>query len=92
MEYGIYEEGSGNTLTNGDLEISVNGGSDLSGDVDDIGNGWYELDITDEVQNSSTLRPTAENNYITFETDVEKTAQITAQLSVRAVIQAIANI
>jgi len=92
MEYGIFEESSGNTLEKDDLAISVNGGSDISGDVSDIGNGWYSLDVTDEVQNASTLRPTAANNYITFETATAKTAQISAQLSVRSIIQAIANV
>jgi len=92
MEYGIYEESSGNTLEKDDLAISVNGGSDLIGDVSDIGNGWYSLDVTDEVLNTNSLRPIYENNYITFATSVELTAQISAQLSVRSIIQAIANV
>lgn len=90
--YGIFEESGANTLVIANLTITVNGGADQSGSVTDIGNGWYELDITSELINSATLRPTQENNDITFATATAKTAQITSQISVRSVIQAIANI
>jgi hypothetical protein len=90
--YGIFEESAGNTLAVGNITVKVNGGSDVSGSRVDIGNGWYEIDITDEVQNAATLRPDQENNYVTFGTATAKTATITARISVRSVIQAIAAI
>ena len=90
--YGVFEDTAGNTLAVGDLTITVNGGSDLAGSVSSIGSGWYELDITDEVQNSATLRQTQDDNDVTFGTAVAKSAQIVSQISVRSVIQAIANI
>ena len=87
--YGIFEESSGNTLALADLVIQLNSGSDLSSQVVDIGSGWYELDISDELVNS-VFRPAQENNYISISTIVTKTARIEAQLTVRGVVQAVA--
>jgi len=89
MVYGIFEESGANTLAIGDLVIKLNGGSDLSGDISDIGNGWYELDITDELVDAA-FRPDQENNALEISTSVAKTARIEAQLTVRGVVQAIA--
>jgi hypothetical protein len=89
MQYGIFEESPANTLALADLVIKLNGGADLNGDVDDIGNGWYELDITDELTDA-VFRPAQTNNEITITTSVEKTARIEAQLTMRGVVQAVA--
>ena len=89
MQYGIYEESSANTLVVGDLVIQLNGGSDLSSGVVDIGSGWYELDITDELVDSA-YRPSQESNVIEITTSVAKTARIEGQLRVRGVVQAVA--
>ena len=90
--YGVFENAAGNTLAVGDLTITVNAGADLSASVASIGSGWYELDITSSVQSATTLRQVQDNNDLTFGTAVAKNAQIVAQISVRSVIQAIANI
>ena len=87
--YGIYEEGAGNTLALSDIVIQLNGGADLRSQVVDIGNGWYELDISDELVNA-VFRPAQENNVVTFTTSVAKKARIEAQLTVRGVVQAVA--
>jgi hypothetical protein len=87
--YGIFEESGGNTLALANLVIQLNGGADLSSQVADIGNGWYELDISDELVDS-VFRPAQENNYVSISTSVAKTARIEAQLTVRGVVQAVA--
>lgn len=89
MEYGIFEEGGGNTLAKANLVIKLNGGSDLNASVVDIGNGWYELDITDPLTDA-VFRPSQENNEIAITTAVAKTARIEAQITIRGVVQAIA--
>jgi hypothetical protein len=86
--YGIFEETSGNTLALANLVIKLNGGSDLAAGVTDIGNGWYELDITDELVDA-VFRPAQENNVIEISTATAKSARIEAQLTVRAVVQAV---
>jgi len=87
--YGIFEESGGNTLALADLVIKLNGGADLNADVVDIGNGWYELDITEELVDE-VFRPSQENNEIAITTSVAKTARIEGQITVRGVIQAVA--
>lgn len=89
MEHGIFEELSGNTLALTDLIIKLNGGSDLRTSVVDIGNGWYQLDITDPLTDS-VFRPSQENNEIAITTAIAKTARIEAQITVRGVVQAVA--
>jgi hypothetical protein len=89
MQYGIFEESAGNTLAKANLVIKLNGGSDLNSSVVDIGNGWYELDITDALTDSA-FRPTQENNEIAITTATAKTARIEAQITVRGVVQAVA--
>lgn len=92
MTYGIFEEAGGNTLVESDLSYSVNGSVDLGGSVVDIGGGWYELDLTDQVVNPATMRPKQKTNQLVISTGTAKTAQITGQLVVRTVIQATALI
>ncbi len=89
MTYGIFEESGANTLALNDLVIKLNGGADLRVSVVDIGNGWYELDISDPLVNT-VFRPKQTNNVITFSTSVAKKARIEAQLTVRGVVQAVA--
>lgn len=89
MQYGIFEESGANTLALANLIIKLNGGSDLNANVDDIGNGWYELDITGELTDA-VFRPAQENNEIAITTATAKTARIEAQITVRGVVQAVA--
>jgi len=93
MVYGIFEESQANTLDVEDLSFRVNGGSDLSASVVELGNGWYELDLTAAVADPVSFRPNQAANRLEISTAVtEKTAQITGQLVVRNIIQAIAVI
>jgi hypothetical protein len=87
--YGIFEESSGNTLVEANLVYKLNGGADLGANVVDIGNGWYELDITAALVDS-VFRPAQENNVLEITTATDKTARIEAQLTVRGVVQAVA--
>ena len=89
MQYGIFEEGAGNTLALANLVVKLNGGADLRTSVADIGNGWYELDITDDLVDA-VFRPAQENNEIAITTVIAKTARIEAQITVRGVVQAVA--
>lgn len=89
MEYGIFEESGANTLALANLVIKLNGGSDLRTSVVDIGNGWYELDITDPLTDA-VFRPSQENNEIAITTATAKTARIEAQITIRGVVQAVA--
>lgn len=87
MEYGIFEESGANTLALANLVWAFNGGA-LPGSIADIGNGWYEFDITDALVDD-TFRPVQENNEIAITTSVAKTARIEMQLTVRGVVQAV---
>lgn len=89
MQYGIFEESGANTLALANLVIKLNGGSDLRTAVVDIGNGWYELDITEDLVDA-VFRPAQENNEIAITTATAKTARIEAQITVRGVVQAVA--
>lgn len=89
MVYGIFEESAGNTLELANLVIKLNGGADLNSSVVDIGNGWYELDITDPLTDA-VFRPSQTNNEIAVTTATAKTARLEAQLTIRGVVQAVA--
>jgi len=89
MEYGIFEESGANTLVLANLVIKLNGGADLNASVVDISNGWYELDITDDLVDA-VFRPAQENNEIAITTATAKSARIEAQITVRGVVQAVA--
>ena len=89
MVYGIFEESAGNTLALANLIIKLNGGADLNSSVVDIGNGWYELDITDPLTDA-VFRPSQTNNEIAVTTATAKTARLEAQLTIRGVVQAVA--
>lgn len=88
MQYGIFEESGASTLVLTDLIIKLNGGADLRTTVTDIGNGWYELDITDALTDA-VFRPSQENNEIAITTATAKSARIEAQITVRGVVQAV---
>lgn len=89
MTYGIFEASDVNTLALANLVIKLNGGSDLNASVVDISNGWYELDITEQLVDTA-FRPLQENNEIAITTAIAKTARIEAQITVRGVVQAVA--
>ena len=96
--YGIFRDSAGNTFGLTDLEYSVNGTTWYAFTVGvngfaSLGDGWYRVDLTSLLQNSSTLRPTANNNAVQVRrksTGAIKKAMIEAQINVRTIIQAIA--
>lgn len=93
--YGIFRESAPNTYALTDLDYQVNSGGWLNCEDDAVsaGDGWYQIDITSLVQNSTTFRPTAANNLLEIRSlTADKTATIDAQLSVRNTIQAIAYV
>lgn len=89
MQYGIFEESGANTLVLANLVIKLNSGVDKNSSVVDIGNGWYELDITDDLTDA-VFRPVQENNEIAITTATAKSARIEAQITIRGVVQAVA--
>lgn len=89
MVYGLFEESGANTLGIVDLTIKLNNGDNLEGNVSDIGSGWYELDITDELTDD-VFRPSQESNEVEITTAAQKTARIEAQITIRGVVQAVA--
>jgi len=93
LEYGIYEDSSGNTYAASDLEWLVNGSAASNSPVD-VGSGWYALDITPDVVTADGLRPAQAANAVTVRvksgSKVGKRCQVTAQIERRTVIQAIA--
>lgn len=95
MVYGIFRESAPNTYALTDLDYQVNGGGWLNCEDDAVsaGDGWYQIDITSLVQNSTTFRPLQANNLLEIRSlTVDKTATIDAQLSVRNTIQAISYV
>lgn len=95
LEYGIHEETSGKTYGVTDLEWLVNG-TLLTATPVSITGGWYALDITSNIVAANGLRPNQADNLITVRVKTAsktgKSAQITAQIERRTVIQAIAYI
>ena len=85
--YGIFEETAGNTLTESDLVIKINGVT-FTGSVDPIAGDWYEADITDELIDS-TFTPDQANNVIQYSTAVAKTATITTSITIVDNVQAV---
>lgn len=93
--YGIFRESALNTYALTNLDYQVNGGGWLNCEDDAVsaGDGWYQIDITSLVQNSTTFRPLQANNLLEIRSlTIDKTATIDAQLSVRNTIQAISYV
>lgn len=93
LSYGIYEDSGASTYAATDLEWLVNGTA-ASGTPAATTGGWYELDITADVADADTYRPTQAANAVTVQVKAAskagKRAQVTAQIERRTVIQAIA--
>lgn len=85
--YGIFEESAGNTLTQSDIIIKING-TTYSGSVTSIAGGWYQADITSLLVDSASF-PNQPNNAIEYSTSVAKTAQITTSLAIVDIVQAV---
>src|SRR5690606_35023812 len=63
--YGIFRESAANTFDVDELEYRVNSGAWLSlGAALPAGDGWYQLDVTSLVMDSTTFRPLRTNNLI----------------------------
>lgn len=94
LQYGIFRESGGNTFGINDLEYSVNGGAWIAlNTAITVDTGWYQLDITALVMNSTTFRPLLTSNHLDIRkaaAAAAKTATIDALLSVRNTIQAVA--
>jgi len=90
LAYGIFEETSGNTLTQSQINVAVNGVI-FKGSVTEIGGGWYQADITDELVDD-TFSPIRASNAITYSTITDKTAQITTSISIVDIVQAVSII
>lgn len=95
--YGIFRETDENTTNIGVMEYRVNGGTwAFLNTATDVGNDWYQLDITDLVMDSTTFRPNQTNNLLEIRAEwagigtPPTGATIDAQLSVRNIIQAVA--
>lgn len=63
--HGVYRADAGHTYALEDLECRINGGSWVALDTaDDVGDDYYEFDITADVQDPDTFTPLQENNLI----------------------------
>lgn len=84
-----------NSYIIGDLEFAVNGGAWAAlNTAIPVAGGYSELDITGQVQNPAGLkRPYQEYNFVqvrrTTAAGTDKTAQIRAQIGIRATVQSI---
>lgn len=92
--YGIFRQVAEKTFGIDDLEYSVNGGAWIAlNTAIVVDTGWYQLDITALVMNSTTFRPLLTSNHLDIRkaaAAAAKTATIDALLSVRNTIQAVA--
>lgn len=97
--YGVFDEDAGNTYGAGDLEWKT--ADDVSWTaVDTVADavsgatGWYQVDITGRVSDTSTFRPTRAANNIQFRVKsasyADKSVQMTVQIERRTSIQSIA--
>ena len=93
LEYGIYEDSSGNTYAATALEWLVNGGAASESPVS-IGGDWYALDITDDVVGADGQRPAQAANVVTVRVaeayKSDKRCRVTARVQCRTSVQAIA--
>lgn len=100
--YGIYTESDSGKIIRtdstanleADMTLTVNGGA-YSGAIARTvvgGDDWFELDLTDDLINATTFRPSQTVNTIAAIADTGKTGRIKAQLLVRASVQAVANL
>lgn len=93
LVHGIFRADPADTFGINDLEYSVNGGAWIAlNTAITVDTGWYQLDITALVQNSTTFRPLLTSNHLDIRkaaAAASKTANIDALLSVRNTIQAI---
>lgn len=93
LTYGIYEDSGANTYAASAIEWLVNG-TLVTATATDLGGGWYSLDLTSLVADTTTFRPEQAANTLTVRikttSKVGKRCQVTAQIERRTVIQAIA--
>lgn len=97
MSYGVFDEDPGNTYAATDLEWKTIDDADWTPITvaDDAGvTGWYQIDITANVSDTGTFRPTRAANNIQLRviaaSYADKSAQITGQIERRTSIQSIA--
>lgn len=88
IPWAYVDEDGTDTYNAGDLEFSVNGGAYAGYDGAITGaTGWYYLDVTSDVRNALTLRPTATGGYnyiacrIKAGSAASKSCQIVAQIA-----------
>lgn len=97
--YGVFRDAAGNQFALIDLEYSLDGSTWYLftagvNAFEDLTGGWYRVDLTALLQDSTTLRPLAANNSLRIRRRLggtpAKRVTIDAQLSVRTIIQATA--
>jgi hypothetical protein len=95
--YGIFEDSGATVIDDSalddlqdDIVMTVNGVDKTSEIEASTVSGWYELDVTEWVSDSDTYRPTAATHYISVIAVTGLRGRITAQLQIRARIQAVA--
>lgn len=64
VSYGVYRAPASRTYAMSDLEYAINGGAWVSLDTATATDDYYEIDITDEIQDPDTFLPLHENNLI----------------------------
>jgi hypothetical protein len=93
LQYGIYQDSPGNTYAATALQWLVNGVAATATPIS-IGDGWYALDITQDVVGADGLRPAQAANVVRVQVNPAsksgKRCQVTAQIQSRTTIQAIA--
>lgn len=89
--FGIFRASLADTLDIDDLEFQINsGGWTALNTATVLGSGYYEIDVTDDVINTTTLRPLSDNNLLEIRhdgADPGKTCMIDGFLKVREIIQ-----
>lgn len=93
--YGIFRDDPGGVWLSSELQYRVNSGSWVQlSTATSLGSGWYQVDLTDDLQDSNSFRPLQTSNTFEIRKDPtvipNKLATIDAQLSIRNIIQAIA--
>lgn len=89
LQYGIYEDTNAYAAT--ELDWLINGVA-VGAAATSLGSGWYSLDLTALVSDAATFRPARADNTITVAVKAAskngRRVQVTAQVSLRTVIQA----
>jgi hypothetical protein len=95
MVYGVFEDSAGNKSVISNLIFVINSTTIPSNKIVSIGDGsgWYSVDLTSYVSNTTTFRPKQGHNRLEIRGGgTGKRSRIRGQLTIRTVIQAVAII